>query len=776
MDGDFGSNPKRCSMSEAWATEGDWLLRSAVGGGLLLLLAWGFMGATRQPARRQRLGEFGVAAALLLAGLSLARFSLIDLPVSVAVPALQPGAAAAQHPAMGEPANEPEEEEPGAPLRFDAVALVPGFWPPDLGPGEESPIADCRLQIADWKPQSADPRTELSNLQSAICNLQSEVDVPRAVAGWLVLAYAAGAAGFLGRWLLGHVALWWLLRQAGPAPAAVARLFAEMAAGARPRLLVSRRLRVPLSCGLLRPAVVLPAAFCEPAAAPALPWVFAHELTHLARRDAWSGLLFALGQAVYYYLPCYWWLRRQVRLCQEYVADAAAVAQPGRAEDYAQFLLSLTATPAVPAGATGVSGHSSDLFRRITMLLQTPFAVDKRCPRLWSVLAAGCLTALAVVAAGVGLRAEAAPDRAPVLVPAPTPDPAPVAQADVVQPARRVRGVVVVVPDAEPAQRADVVRPARRVRELGLRATEDDPPQKDESQKEADARARRKVAVDLEELRKALERLPQGANLEQIEQEVKQALEALKKAQQVDVQKHLDQAGKALAQLTGRVGRAGDGRLGVQVDKPSATLAEQLDLPKGKGLVINHVLADSAAAKAGLKVNDILLEVDGKPVSNEYHELVQLVDELKANTPVDVVVLRKGKRETIKGVTLPEKTGRRIVIAPVPPLPPLAPLQPFPNIQLQGFGGRGILTSVFRTGDRFTTRHQEGSLIMTVTGTVADGKTQVKEIQVQDGGATNKYDAVDKVPEQYRDKVRNLIEMTDKGSVKIEIKSAPKEE
>src|SRR5207249_1227066 len=93
------------------------------------------------------------------------------------------------------------------------------------------------------------------------------------------------------------------------------------------------------------------------------------ELTHLRRRDGWGALLLSLGQSAYFYLPWFWWLRRQVRLCQEYVADAAAVAAGGSREDYAEFLLNWTAAPAAPAGATGVCGTQSDLFRRITMLL-----------------------------------------------------------------------------------------------------------------------------------------------------------------------------------------------------------------------------------------------------------------------------------------------------------------------------------------------------------------------------------------------------------------------
>ncbi len=214
------------------------------------------------------------------------------------------------------------------------------------------------------------------------------------------------------------------------------------------------------------------------------------------------------------------------------------------------------------------------------------------------------------------------------------------------------------------------------------------------------------------------------------------------------------------------------GRLGVVAEKPSTTLAEQLDLPKDQGLVVREVVADSAAAKAGLKPHDILLELNGKPVPNEAHQLRKLLDDVKADTPVDVVVMRKGKRETVKGLTLPEakdvKPAFPVLNFPVGPVPLQLPA--FPVLPLAP-GVTGVMTTTFRNGDRFTTRHQEGTLVITVTGTLADGKAKVGEIQVQDGAASHKYDGPDKVDEAYKDKVKNLIEMSEKSGVKIEIKA-----
>lgn len=106
----------------------------------------------------------------------------------------------------------------------------------------------------------------------------------------------------------------------------------------------------------------------------------------------------------------------------------------------------------------------------------------------------------------------------------------------------------------------------------------------------------------------------------------------------------------------------GDERLGVRLEKPADVVALQLDLPAGQGLVIQQVQADSAAAKAGLKTLDILLEINGKPVPSDPAAFTKLLTEIKVNTPVDAVVLRKGRKETVKGLTVPEA---RAVVAPV---------------------------------------------------------------------------------------------------------------
>src|SRR5205085_1362229 len=152
----------------------------------------------------------------------------------------------------------------------------------------------------------------------------------------------------------------------------------------------------------------------------------------------------------------FWWLRRHVRLCQEYIADAAAAEQAANPEDYAQFLVSLTRAPAVPLGALGVLGNSSDLFRRVTMLLQSPIRVERRCPRWWSLTMAGGLLGLALLVSGVRLHADSAPAPARTEVVTVTTDetePAEKPANGVAGGEKKVQKVVVTVVDEEPGEK-----------------------------------------------------------------------------------------------------------------------------------------------------------------------------------------------------------------------------------------------------------------------------------------------------------------------------------
>jgi membrane-associated protease RseP (regulator of RpoE activity) len=199
-------------------------------------------------------------------------------------------------------------------------------------------------------------------------------------------------------------------------------------------------------------------------------------------------------------------------------------------------------------------------------------------------------------------------------------------------------------------------------------------------------------------------------------------------------------------------------RLGARVQPVSAELAKKLELPDGQGMVVRDVVPDSPAAKASLKADDVILEIDGKKVSNRIDELAKMLADIKKDATVDIVVLRKGKKETIKEVKLPEARG--------------FPSGGFPGgrppVAIPPGGGFGaVVTTIIQTKDQCTVRHQEGNCVITLTG---DGAGKVKEILIVDAGRPEKYESVDKVPEKHQDKIKKLIEIGEKSHVKIEKK------
>jgi len=88
------------------------------------------------------------------------------------------------------------------------------------------------------------------------------------------------------------------------------------------------------------------------------------------------------------------------------------------------------------------------------------------------------------------------------------------------------------------------------------------------------------------------------------------------------------------------------GFLGVDIQDLTPELAEYFGLKDIKGVLIPEVQKDSAAEKAGLKPNDIIVEFEGKPVETA-QELQKCVAMFEPGTTVKIVVLRDGKRETL---------------------------------------------------------------------------------------------------------------------------------
>lgn len=176
------------------------------------------------------------------------------------------------------------------------------------------------------------------------------------------------------------------------------------------RLLASTRLLVPMACGWLRPAVIVPVSALTSLPVAQVESVLAHELAHIRRHDYLFNLVQSVVEVLLFYHPGARWLSERVRAERENCCDDVAVATCGDVRVYARALAGLEELRAavVPVPALAASGGS--LLQRIRRLL-APAPAPAGEPG--SQLAAALLTLSLVFLAGcsVAAHAEAAASR-----------------------------------------------------------------------------------------------------------------------------------------------------------------------------------------------------------------------------------------------------------------------------------------------------------------------------------------------------------------------------
>lgn len=103
-------------------------------------------------------------------------------------------------------------------------------------------------------------------------------------------------------------------------------------------------------------------------------------------------------------------------------------------------------------------------------------------------------------------------------------------------------------------------------------------------------------------------------------------------------------------------GRVVRGYLGVDMDNLTADKAEFYGLERGEGAIITTVVPDSPAEKAGLKVDDVVTAVNGKPVKSE-NDLRTIVSAIHPGDKAAIELVRDGKpmKLTATMVSRPEE-------------------------------------------------------------------------------------------------------------------------
>jgi serine protease Do len=140
----------------------------------------------------------------------------------------------------------------------------------------------------------------------------------------------------------------------------------------------------------------------------------------------------------------------------------------------------------------------------------------------------------------------------------------------------------------------------------------------------------------------------------------------------------------------------GSGWLGIETHEVTADKAKELKLPAERGVVLGKIIPDSPAAKAGLKENDVVTELNGQRVEGAA-QFRRMVREIPAGRTIQLTVWRDGHSQTLSA-TLGKSEERRQgmkMLAPTPGtfafrMPDMPSIPDIPSMEWNGgmlFGG-----------------------------------------------------------------------------------------
>jgi beta-lactamase regulating signal transducer with metallopeptidase domain len=323
------------------------------------------------------------AAALrhLVWGLGLAG-ALAVLPLSLALPRWGVPVLAAPAPARAQPVT---------------VTIASPSPPTELRPSGAQVVREMPIEVASIG--------------------RSVAAVPSPRVAWPLVAWAAGTLAVLAWGAAGWGSVWRLGRKAQRVSDPV---WVEAARAAAQRLGTRRRVTLlrggpaamPLTWGVLRPALLLPAEADE--------WpdqrrraVLLHELAHVRRHDCLTQWLGLAACAVYWFNPLAWWAAARLRAEREQACDDLVLEAGEQPVDYAAQLLgvarSLRADRALAASPAAIAmARPSGLETRLLAILDA--RRHRRGPARWLVIASlAAVLAVSATLAAVRLVAKEPP-------------------------------------------------------------------------------------------------------------------------------------------------------------------------------------------------------------------------------------------------------------------------------------------------------------------------------------------------------------------------------
>jgi len=109
----------------------------------------------------------------------------------------------------------------------------------------------------------------------------------------------------------------------------------------------------------------------------------------------------------------------------------------------------------------------------------------------------------------------------------------------------------------------------------------------------------------------------------------------------------------------------GSSWLGVETQEVNADKTKELKLPAERGVLIGKILPDSPAAKAGLKENDVITEINGQRVEGSV-QFRRFIREIPAGRAVQLSVWRNGRSQNITATLGKSEMGSKTFLRSTP--------------------------------------------------------------------------------------------------------------
>ena len=134
------------------------------------------------------------------------------------------------------------------------------------------------------------------------------------------------------------------------------------------------------------------------------------------------------------------------------------------------------------------------------------------------------------------------------------------------------------------------------------------------------------------------------------------------------VQRVIVRNGEVLTLRDGEVaGAIGRGYIGVHLVSLTPELRQHLGAPKEAGVLVSRVTEDSPAARAGIRVGDVITSIAGEKVESSF-DLGRGIRNRKEGEQVSVEVIRNGVRQKYT-LTVANRPARRVELDTLGELP-----------------------------------------------------------------------------------------------------------